>query len=382
MMVQLPPPVHGAAMMNQRAVSSVRVNQEFSVDILPIQTARSIGDIDRLTVRKIFRFLSIAVRLLWRLMLQRPAVVYYTIPASGSAFVGGACLMLLIKLFALPHVLQMHSRGIVETAHRSSVRRLLCKWVFSRATVIVFTPRLASDVAQFVRMERVRYLPNGIEDPYPKTQSHGSVKSSGPVILFLSNLIESKGPFVLLDALAILKARGHSFQAIFAGSPWDVSAQSLGERVRSLDLCAEVRYAGPVYGDEKVRLFLAADILAFPTFYPLEGFPAVLLEAMAFGLAIVATNEASIPDILIDERTGLLVPKRQAPALAAALERFLVDPEFRNHMGRAARDDFLAKFQLSRFEDQLVRILQEAIDTSDSVGKNNSHYDASRASLH
>jgi glycosyltransferase involved in cell wall biosynthesis len=88
---------------------------------------------------------------------------------------------------------------------------------------------------------------------------------------------------------------------------------------------------------------------------------------MAFGLPIVATNEAAIPDILDDGHTGILVPKRDVRALAEALERLLNDAKCRQRMGRAARDDFLARFQFSRFEEQLVRILGEAIDVSDAV---------------
>ena len=184
MMVQLPPPVHGNAMMNQRAVSSPRVNEEFSIDVLPVQAARSIRDINRLSLRKAFRVFGNILRLLWGLLFRRPDLVYYTIPSSGSAFLGGVCLMTLVKLFRLPHVLQLRARGIAETALQSRTRRILCKWVFSRATVIVFTPRVVGDISQFVRMEQVRYLPNGIEDPYPKSEFVRLPTTEPPMIFF------------------------------------------------------------------------------------------------------------------------------------------------------------------------------------------------------
>src|SRR5262249_50787702 len=155
MLVQLPPPVHGAAMMNQRAVSSARVNERFSIDVLPIHTARSIHDINKRSLRKALRVFGNIFRLLWRLVSRRPDLIYYTIPSSGSAFLAGVCLMTVVKFFRLPHVLQMRSRGIAETAQRSRMRRVLCKWVFSRATVVVFTPRLVGDVAQFVTTKKV-----------------------------------------------------------------------------------------------------------------------------------------------------------------------------------------------------------------------------------
>jgi glycosyltransferase involved in cell wall biosynthesis len=72
-----------------------------------------------------------------------------------------------------------------------------------------------------------------------------------------------------------------------------------------------VKFLGPRTGDEKIRIFQESDVFAFPTWYPLEGQPVAILEAMAAGLPVVTTRHATIPDILGED--GALCVNKQDP---------------------------------------------------------------------
>jgi hypothetical protein len=165
MMVQLPPPAHGAALTNQRIAASPRIRDEFEVSVLPIQMARSIDDTNKFAVSKILRLTRLFAGLVSRLALRRPSVVLFTIPSTGYAFLGGAVLLVAIRCLRVPHILQMRCRGIRSTAERSPLHRALCRWAFSKATVILLSPHVFDDVADFVQHEQVFYLPDALPDP-------------------------------------------------------------------------------------------------------------------------------------------------------------------------------------------------------------------------
>lgn len=124
-----------------------------------------------------------------------------------------------------------------------------------------------------------------------------------------------------------------------------------------------VEYLGKRYGEEKNAVFARSDIFCFPTFYHNETFGLVNLEAMQWGLPVVATPEGGIPDVVLDGETGFLVPQRNAEALADSLEVLLSDPELRFRMGKAGRRHYEANFTQSHFEERMRVILSEVIAT-------------------
>jgi glycosyltransferase involved in cell wall biosynthesis len=97
-----------------------------------------------------------------------------------------------------------------------------------------------------------------------------------------------------------------------------------------------VAYQGFVSGEEKRRLFMESDCLCFPTWYPAESFGLVLLEAMAYGLPIVATDWRMIPEVLPPHYAGM-VPAKDPRRLAQAIERLIFedyDPSLRERFLR------------------------------------------------
>ena len=99
----------------------------------------------------------------------------------------------------------------------------------------------------------------------------------------------------------------------------------------------------------------------FPTFYHNECFPLVLLEAMEHGLPCISTTEGGIPGIVDDGKTGFLVPKHDAVALADKIEMFIRDTDLRHKMGSAGREKFEREFTLEVFEKRMVEILSNNV---------------------
>src|SRR5690606_37040215 len=135
----------------------------------------------------------------------------------------------------------------------------------------------------------------------------------------LSNLLETKGPLLLLDALQTLRHRKVAFKATFAGAPSSgITRDALLARIETLGMTDLVTYVGAVHGRDKEQLFASHDVFVLPTWA--DAFPLVVIEAMRHGLAVVSTREGAIPDIL-DEDAGILIEPRDSTALVESLVR-------------------------------------------------------------
>lgn len=361
-LAQLPPPVHGAAIMNKAVVDSVVLGKLFAIDSLPVQLAGGIGDIGYWRWRKVTRLGRIIFAMVARLSFRRPAAIYLTLAPVGYAFFGHCLFIALAKAFGVPRLYHLHGKGVRAAVTRRPWLSGLYAWAFAGARVIHLSPRLYDDIAQYVPPAQFRFLPNGIPAP---VMVEPALKAEGaPVnLLFLSNIIISKGPLVLLDALQLLAQRNVAFKAIFAGAPSEeMGVERFHAEVAARGLSGQVRYAGPLFGEAKARALTEADIFAFPTFYPQECFPLVLLEAMSYGLPIVTTPEGAIEDMVSHGVNGFLTAQGNAPALAEALERLALDGDLRRRFGCAGRSRYRENFQLPRHEEGMAAIWREFLD--------------------
>ena len=113
-----------------------------------------------------------------------------------------------------------------------------------------------------------------------------------------------------------------------------------------------VRFARPVFGEEKQRLLAHSDVLALPTYN--EGLPYALLEAMHAGLATITTRVGAIPDVVTEGVHGLFVPPRNPGAIAAAISSLAREPERLSRMARACRERIAEAYLLPRLASQLA----------------------------
>ena len=132
--------------------------------------------------------------------------------------------------------------------------------------------------------------------------------------------------------------------------------------VDAAGLAGSVSFPGLVCGSQKARLLSVADIFVFPTYYPLEGQPLAILEAMAASLPVVSTPRAAIPDCVIHGETGVLVQERSSVALVEALKSLILDPEARMRLGHQGRIRYLDHFTWTRSAQRFVAAIDEALE--------------------
>jgi len=183
-------------------------------------------------------------------------------------------------------------------------------------------------------------------------------------IIYVGWMIEEKGIYDLIAAAGKLRNHPRTLQLKLIGPCFDQEAR-LRQAIADARLEPLVEVLGPV-GPRKelIGQYQAADLFVLPSYA--EGFPNSLLEAMAVGLPVVATNVGGIPEIVDDGITGTLVPPRDADALAAAIATLMDDEQTRLTMSAAGRSKALANYTLSHSFDSYRRLI--LLLTAESAG--------------
>lgn len=353
--MHMPPPVHGAAMMGKAIKDSEVINQYFDCEYINLATAASISDIGKLSLGKLKAFGKLLVEIRNKVKLIKPDFVYITPNAQGGAFFKEFVVVQMLKSLGCKVVAHYHNKG-VSVKQDSKVYDWCYRHFFKGMKVILLSSVLFDDMRKYVKPENVYYCANGIA--CSRSVASSSKNNSIPKLLFLSNLIETKGVIVLLDALKILKDKGCSFDCSFVGAEsQEIDAHVFHELLESRGLQGMVAYVGKKYGEEKQRIYEETDVFVFPTFYPKECFPLVLLEAMENAIPCISTTEGAISDIIDDGKTGFVVERQNPGQLADRIEILLNDKKLRENMGKAGRIKFEEEFTLSKFEERMVDVL-------------------------
>jgi glycosyltransferase involved in cell wall biosynthesis len=160
------------------------------------------------------------------------------------------------------------------------------------------------------------------------------------LVCTVARLSVQKGLIDLLNAAAVVVPRDPRARFVIVGEG-ELRSQ-LKERILALQLGTVVRLAGGLPQSEVAKWLGASDLFVLPSHY--EGLPFSLVEAMAAGCAVIATEVGGVRDVISDDRVGCIVPPRDAPALATAIADLLADAETRQRMGAAARARVLDGF--------------------------------------
>jgi glycosyltransferase involved in cell wall biosynthesis len=234
-----------------------------------------------------------------------------------TAHVGG--------LQALPPALR-----VATAAYERAIGRM----ILARSTRAI---AVSDSVAQHLRTlgvddGRIDVIPNGVDHELfrPRRPVSGVTPSTVPRVLFVGRLISNKGPQVLLRALILLRSQGVNFQAEIVGE--GPLRCTLERTIRRHGLSGRVTLTGAT-SDIAQRLQLA-DVVVRPSFT--EGMALAVLEAMASGCCVVASDIPANAGLITDGSTGLLFRSGDAADLARVLRRSLRDAGIRCALGAAA----------------------------------------------
>ncbi len=361
-LLHLPPPHIGPSVINESVIQSLSLNPEFECDVFPINTSNHIQQINRFSLKKVSVLFTMSFKLIRRLLNRKYHLVYMSLTPTGIGFLKDFILVMILKMRGVCRLYHLHGKGVHEK--QNVFMTWLYRLCFKGSHVILLSESLYPDIKCYVPREQVSVIPNGVpEDIDAKAWEKIRERRRQPHVfhvLFLANLVRSKGIFTALEAVRQLQQKELKFQFSVVGADFDVTQAELVEWVEQNDLQETVFVLGYRSGAQKREIFERADIFIYPT--QKDTFPLVLLEAMQYGLPVVSTFEGAIPDIVDANQTGFLVAPGSATDLAEKIEFLMKDTEWRSNMGEQARAKFVREYTFFIFEHRLSAVFKKVSD--------------------
>jgi glycosyltransferase involved in cell wall biosynthesis len=175
-----------------------------------------------------------------------------------------------------------------------------------------------------------------------------------PLVGMVCRLIEQKGVSYALRAFAQIAGQFPGAHVVIAGD--GALRRALEAEARSLGIGERVHFLG--WREDTPHILAALDVLLMPSLW--EGFGLVMLEAMAQAVPIIGSAVSAIPEVVVDGETGLLVPPRDAEALALALAQLLGDEAGRRHMGLMGQDRVETRFSVEQMVTATLGVYERA----------------------
>jgi glycosyltransferase involved in cell wall biosynthesis len=259
---------------------------------------------------------------------RAPRLVHYSVSHTATGLARDLLFLSVLKagghtVLGHIHVIPEGSRGRARALR--SLDRFVDRWVTLSPTSVRALAGIGIE-ADWIP-NPIRILPNG----------HLPNAAGGPLrLLFVGRYGERKGCYELIAALAQARAAGTEATLRFVGrEEYDGEERVLRDDIEQFGVAGAVEFAGVKDGPELAECYAEAQVLCLPS--RREGVPLVLLEAMSFGLPVIATPVGGIADYVAHEDNGLLVPPGDVDALAVSIAVLAADPELRTRLGEAAR---------------------------------------------
>jgi glycosyltransferase involved in cell wall biosynthesis len=292
---RFPPPIHGAAKMNEFYFKGLDSEKEINIKKIKLNYSSDVGDLGKFNLKKFFGVFIVLYSLIKQLITLKPNIIYFEIAPRGFAFFRDSLFVIVCKLFRKDIIFHIHARNFTRSKY--------AKFIFNNTKTIILSELLYKNIKTIVNKKNTFILNNGIPNELTQKEFKKIIKTRQMNkkynLLFLSNMMESKGSLETLEICKELKKKKINFKCNFAGA-WDnEETQKRWIKLRKEnDLIKECKYLGLIKGKKKKEILSKTDMLIFPTNYGHECFPVVILESFMFGIPVMTYNTGAIKNIV------------------------------------------------------------------------------------
>lgn len=239
-------------------------------------------------------------------------------------------LVRLTKIF-YPRAKIIIREGNMPSEKSAAVKFADFLFAFLTYKIIVNAEAIKKSFSKFLPAKKITVIYNGVDETFFNCQSRSSREQK--IIINVASLHPKKGQAHLLDAVKILAEKRNDFKLFLAGEGF--LRRKLEEFVKENKLENFVEFLGGLGREDLKHWLCQADIFALSSLW--EGLPNAMLEAMASGLPVVATDIGGVPEAIENNQNGVLVPAGDSDALAGGLSGLLDDAALRRRLGENAK---------------------------------------------
>ena len=367
MVGQLPPPQHGSNVMAEITLGALR-NKGYEVIFIDKLFSKSIETVGKASVRKILRVPILAFEVLIACLSRKPALCIYFIASGIIPVLVDTFIIFFIRLCGVPYILDLHGKGFRNNLQNANLiwRKIVSYTLYKALGGIVLCEALKHDVNLVIPDELLFSMPNAIQNrqiSFRRVTEEQMVAKNYEKdyvqVLFLSNLIPSKGPLEVLKAVKIVIQKRKDVRFVLAGVDRDENfSKQLKAYINDNGLDEFVKMPGGVYGEDKENLFASSDIFVFPTYYHAETFGIVNIEAMRAGLPVISSSEGAIPEVVQDGVTGFIINPHSPEEIAEKILLLVNNPDLRKEMGMRGRKVFESNYTLEAYGENLDKCIK------------------------
>ncbi|GJE57696.1 D-inositol-3-phosphate glycosyltransferase [Methylobacterium thuringiense] len=309
-------------------------------------------------------YLVFLIRLITVCVFRKPDVVHINL-SSGGSVIRKAATCAICRAFGVPYIVHLHGSRFRQYWNASGpvVGRLIA-FIFTKSDRVfvlgsVWHAFAAGKLPQIA--EKLHILPNAC-----RRGGAGEKPSAFVRLIFLGQVGERKGTFDLIEALALLPP-DLRWQAVLAGDGETKRASALARQHGLQDKVQVLGWVGP----DRIRTLLgSSQVLVLPSYD--ENLPMSVIEAMAWGLAVITTPVGAVEDIIVDGERGLLVSPGDIRTLAARLEQVISSGPMRETLGRNAHAFYEEHLNIDRYATRLRHHwIEVASDRRGTAGSDN-----------
>ena len=356
-----PPPYHGVSVMTENLLQS-NLCEEFDFVFLDIADRRGINNIGALEITNILLAIFHVFKFIYMLIRFGPDLVYLQISQTIWGYFRDLLFFVPSRLLKKKVLIHLHG-GEFKQFYASMPVPILCltRYVFKKNVWgVVLGKSLIPQLDFLIPQERIFVVPNGIKG-FQKVRGISTIRNGKTHILYLANLMESKG---FLDLLGIVPeiVRHHPKTIFtFAGEKtYNAEIEKAKLFIAKYNLEDHIEMPGVVKGLEKEALLRNADIFVFPPIAQ-EGQPLVILEAMAAGLPVISTDRGAIKDTIVNGVTGFAEQPGHHDALLKRLVQLIENKSVRQKMGSNGESRFREHYTLARWVSDMGTVFNEVL---------------------
>lgn len=346
------PPIHGQSLAFTRLCESIEPSRKTVVNT-NIENTNSIKKL-------LFSFRTLA-RIAANTIFNRYDVVYFTCSRSFLGSVKDILLINLAKMKKTKVINHLHGSDFYDFFHHTPLwYQKVLRDSYEKVDIsIVLLPKMKEQFKDFKKM-KIEVVPNFYDKELGDTPVQKD--TSQITMLYLSNIMKSKGIFELLEAFELLSKKYQNISLNIAGDFFDdehMKRDEIKEKFeQKISQNHQIHYHGKVFGEGKSKLLQESDIFILPSYYRSEAFPISIIEAMSSANAIIATDYKYLPEV-VGKENGILAAPKSVDDLISAIAYLLNHETELREIQRYNQLEAQHKYGLEQYIEKLHHIIEE-----------------------